>query len=86
MAFLSGQILLTGNTIAVSLQAIATGRYQYTIINNIGQVVYSGAIDHNVSQAIETIRLSKKLATGNYEFTIGQGTIMYKTPLLIQNK
>ncbi len=76
---------VTGNTIKLSLQDIEKGKYQYAIINSLGQVVVTGSINHTANQSLQTIRLTKKLATGNYEFSMSMGTVDFKTKMIVAN-
>ncbi|MBC7423225.1 MAG: immunoglobulin domain-containing protein [Ferruginibacter sp.] len=76
---------VTGNTIKLRLQDIEKGKYQYAIINSLGQVVVTGAINHTANQSLQTIRLTKKLAVGNYEFSMSMGTVNFKTKMIVQN-
>jgi len=76
---------VTGNTIKLSLQDIEKGKYQYAIINSLGQVVVTGTINHTANQSLQTIRLTKNLAAGNYEFSMSMGTVNFKTKMIVQN-
>jgi len=67
------------------LQDIEKGKYQYAIINSLGQVVVTGTINHTANQSLQTIRLTKKLAVGNYEFSMSMGTVNFKTKMIVQN-
>ncbi len=76
---------VTNSTIKLSLQDIKKGKYQYAIINSLGQVVVTGSINHTANQSLQTIRLTKKLATGNYEFSMSMGTVDFKTKMIVEN-
>ena len=75
----------TGN-ITLEMQNKATGIYTYFIVNNAGQLVSTGIINHTLMQTIEHVKLTKKLAGGSYTFSIKQHSTFYTTQLIIRNQ
>jgi len=73
-----------GNTISLGLQNIEKGKYQYYIINTVGQTVLSGSFNYN-GQPAEQIKMVEKLAGGTYGLSVIKGNTAYKSKLIISN-
>ncbi|MBC7422108.1 MAG: hypothetical protein H7334_01500, partial [Ferruginibacter sp.] len=71
-------------TITLGLQNIEKGKYQYYIINTVGQTVLSGSFNYN-GQLAEQIKMVKKLAGGTYGLSVIKGNTVYKSKLMIPN-
>ncbi len=73
-----------GNTINLGLQNIEKGKYQYFIINTVGQTVLSGPFNYN-GQAAEQIKMVEKLIGGIYGLSVIKENKVYKSKLMIPN-
>jgi len=60
---------VTGNSFNLQLGDAPIGKYNIRLVNTLGQTVYSKTLEHAVSNALETVTISKKLVTGNYFFS-----------------
>jgi hypothetical protein len=55
---------ISGNSFKIGIGAI--GKYNVSLVNKLGQSVYSTTINHTAASNLETVTLNSKLATGSY--------------------
>jgi len=61
---------VTDKTFTVQTQDIAAGKYTVVLVNNLGQEVFSKAINHIAGSTSETITMNKVLSSGLYTLAI----------------
>ena len=61
---------VTDKTFTVQTQDIAAGKYTVVLVNNLGQEVFSKAINHIAGSTSETITMNKVLSSGFYTLAI----------------
>ncbi len=66
-----------GNSLAISLQNFKAGKYEMTITNNLGQVIYSRGIDQPAGTTTITVPLNNALARGMYRLRLTNGEDTY---------
>jgi len=59
-----------GNIITLQLTNLDKGTYSVSIINNVGQEVYSNKIIHGGGSSAQTIEIDRKLAHGTYQLKL----------------
>ena len=76
---------INGNSFNLKLGDAATGKYIIRLVNTLGQTVYSITLNHNISNATETIAFNKQLSNGSYIVTATavDGTVL-KTQVLVK--
>ncbi|MBS4044495.1 MAG: autotransporter-associated beta strand repeat-containing protein [Chitinophagaceae bacterium] len=76
---------IKGNTVNLQLQNIDKGNYELQVINTIGQVLFSKAIQHNGGNATQTVQLPSNVAKGNYVIKLAnQVSILYSEKIIIE--
>ena len=78
---------VTGKVVTVQTTRIAAGKYNVSMMNNLGQTVYTTTISHQTGSVTETIRMNKVLPSGVYTMSMKNtnGTGNYLTELIIKN-
>jgi hypothetical protein len=75
---------VTGNTISVELVNLEKDMYRATIINQMGQLIYSRSIDHAGGSATFTLQTGNAVAAGVYQLRLSGKTI-HKTQWILKN-
>ena len=76
---------IKGNTINLQLQNIDKGDYELQVINTVGQVLFSKAIQHNGGTATQTVQLPSNFAKGNYVLKLAnQESILYSEKIILE--
>ena len=75
---------VTDKTFTVQTQDIAAGKYTVVLVNNLGQEVFSKAINHIAGSTSETITMNKVLSSGLYTLSIRtvEGKSVYQTEMI----
>jgi hypothetical protein len=76
---------ITGNTVGVKLTGLEKGTYTVSLVNNLGQRVYTGQLQHGGGTALRTIDLGIKIANGNYTLTVTGNNGIQFTEQIIKN-
>lgn len=72
-----------GRTIMLSLSNIGKGQYQVKMINQAGQTVHMSGFTYHGNNT-QAINLSQSLPAGIYNLYIQQGSVSYKTNVLVK--
>ena len=77
---------VTDKVVTVQTLNIATGKYNVTLTNNMGQTVFSSTINHLSGSSIETIKMNKSMTSGVYTMLLKNtdGTGLYQSELLVK--
>jgi hypothetical protein len=76
---------LVGNTFTVDMNNIAKGMYRVSLINNLGQEVFSEAVIHDGGSVMKTITIKQTLSPGVYQLVLKGENGMKLTQKLIRN-
>lgn len=74
---------VTGGNINLHIQQLKEGQYNYSIVNAAGQIIAGGSIKHTAGQTMQSIKISKNIAAGNYTFSLKNESSFYQTKLFI---
>jgi hypothetical protein len=61
---------VTGNIVGIKLTNLDKDSYTVSLVNNLGQRVYTGQLQHGGGSALRSIDLGTNLANGNYTITV----------------
>ncbi len=76
---------LSGRLFSLQMHTVATGRYTVSLINKLGQEVYSNILSHSLSTTTEHISLDKDLAAGSYTLVLkGAANGIYSTEVMVK--
>lgn len=72
------------NSLIIAFKNIKKGKYSVNLINNAGQKIYSGSINHTGGSANQVIRLKNLLSSGVYHLQVSGNDKLKNIPVLIQ--
>lgn len=72
------------NSISIAFQNISKGKYSLSLLNNAGQKVYSGSINHAGGSVNEVVRLKNLLSSGIYHLQIAGNGLFKNIQVLIK--
>ena len=76
---------VTGNTFNLQMNNIEEGKYNVTMYNNAGVVVYTAAINQSAGSASHTIQLPANIVAGTYNLSVQSSkAVVYSTILFIK--
>lgn len=71
------------NSLIVTFKNIKKGKYLLNLINNTGQKVYSGSVDHDGGSSNQTIKLKYLLTSGMYHLQVSGSNRLENLPVFI---
>lgn len=75
---------MTGKIVNLELQNLAKGRYDLTLINMAGQIIYTKRIEHPGGSASQLIHIPENIGTGIYHTEIKGGNVIVYKKLVIK--
>jgi hypothetical protein len=76
---------VVGNSFSVDLNNIEKGSYRLSLVNNLGQEVYSEAVIHDGGSVMKTITMKETLPQGNYQLVLKGENGIKLTQKIIKN-
>ena len=76
---------INGRTIGLKLNNIATDSYTISMVNKLGQVVFTSLLNHAILNATESIYIDKELAAGSYTMILkGTANKIFSTEVMVK--
>jgi hypothetical protein len=76
---------VNGNSFSIDLNNMAKGIYQVSLINNLGQQVFSAEVQHEGGSATKTITWKQTLPQGIYQLVLRGENGIKLTQQMIKN-
>ena len=75
---------VTGSTVMLQINNLNKGTYNISMINKLGQTVYSRQLDHQGGSVTEALELDNRVASGVYYLRVAGANGSYSTQVFKQ--